>query len=146
MGKKWTFNSWKNGLCGSFTDQERRWRKTRKFRRWRKREREPAEWSERLTPGQSGWLGAAAVGSIPALALSLFLQRPRKSLFCLKELRARPWMRFTLYLQHLKSFFVVLSLTGNTPSRHLQQYIYHRDSSCNSWVDEWHWMMRMKTF
>ena len=30
---------------------------------------EPAEWSERLTPGQSGWLGAAAVGSIPALAL-----------------------------------------------------------------------------
>ena len=35
----------------------------------------PAEWSERLTPGQSGWLGAAAVGSIPALALSLFLQR-----------------------------------------------------------------------
>ena len=36
---------------------------------------EPAEWSERLTPGQSGWLGAAAVGSIPALALSLFLQR-----------------------------------------------------------------------
>ena len=36
---------------------------------------EPAEWSEQLTPGQSGWLGAAAVGSIPALALSLFLQR-----------------------------------------------------------------------
>ena len=36
---------------------------------------EPAEWSERLTPGQSGWLGAAAVGSIPAPALSLFLQR-----------------------------------------------------------------------
>ena len=35
---------------------------------------EPAEWSERLTPGQSGCLGAAAVGSIPALALSLFLQ------------------------------------------------------------------------
>ena len=34
-----------------------------------------SEWSERLTPGQSGWLGAAAVGSIPALALSLFLQR-----------------------------------------------------------------------
>ena len=26
-------------------------------------------------PGQSGWLGAAAVGSIPALALSHFLQR-----------------------------------------------------------------------
>ena len=46
---------------------------------------EPAEWSSRLTPGQSGWLGAAAVGSIPDLALShpqkvnkkfpLFLQR-----------------------------------------------------------------------
>ena len=36
---------------------------------------EPAEWSERLTPGQLGWLGAAAIGSIPALALSLFLQR-----------------------------------------------------------------------
>ena len=36
---------------------------------------EPAEWSEWLTPGQSGWLGAAAVGSIPAPALSLFLQR-----------------------------------------------------------------------
>ena len=31
---------------------------------------EAAEWSERLTPGQSGWLGAAAVGSIPALVLS----------------------------------------------------------------------------
>ena len=29
---------------------------------------EPAEWSERLTPGQSGWLGAAAVDSIPAFA------------------------------------------------------------------------------
>ena len=29
---------------------------------------ETAEWSERLTPGQSGWLGAA-VGSIAALAL-----------------------------------------------------------------------------
>ena len=35
---------------------------------------EPAKRSERLTPGQSGWLGAAAIGSIPALALSLFLQ------------------------------------------------------------------------
>ena len=32
---------------------------------------EPAVCSQRLTPGQSGWLGAAAVGSIPALALSL---------------------------------------------------------------------------
>ena len=31
---------------------------------------ELAEWSGRLTPGQLGWLGAAAVGSIPALALS----------------------------------------------------------------------------
>ena len=30
---------------------------------------EPAEWSELLTPGQSGWLGAAALGSIPTLAL-----------------------------------------------------------------------------
>ena len=80
------------------------WRKRRKYRRWRKRERarrgsnlrrqrlasptaqalvaqttqpvpaEPAEWYERLTPGQSSWLGAAAVGSIPTLALSLFLQ------------------------------------------------------------------------
>ena len=30
---------------------------------------EPAEWSERPTPGQLGWLGAAAVGSIPALDL-----------------------------------------------------------------------------
>ena len=28
----------------------------------------------RLTPGQSCWLGAAAIGSIAALALSLFLQ------------------------------------------------------------------------
>ena len=36
---------------------------------------DPAEWSERLTPGQSGWLLAAAVGLIPVLALSLFLQR-----------------------------------------------------------------------
>ena len=34
---------------------------------------EQAEWSERLTPGQSSWLGATAVGSISALALSLFL-------------------------------------------------------------------------
>ena len=30
---------------------------------------EPAELSERLTPGQSGWIGAPAVGSIP---VSLF--------------------------------------------------------------------------
>ena len=36
---------------------------------------EPTEWSERLTPGQSGWLGAATVGSIPVLAFSLFLRR-----------------------------------------------------------------------
>ena len=42
---------------------------------------EPAAWSERLTPGQSGWLGVAAVGSIPALALSLFLQRLNFLLF-----------------------------------------------------------------
>ena len=35
----------------------------------------PAECSERLTPGQSSLLGAAAIGSIPALALSLFLQQ-----------------------------------------------------------------------
>ena len=28
---------------------------------------EAAEWSERLTSGQVGWQGAAAVGSIPAL-------------------------------------------------------------------------------
>ena len=34
---------------------------------------EQAEWSGRLTPGQSGWLGAATVDLIPALALSLFL-------------------------------------------------------------------------
>ena len=45
---------------------------------------EPAEWSEQLTPGQSGWLGAAAVGSIPALALShsqsiLWLTQPHPS-------------------------------------------------------------------
>ena len=32
--------------------------------------------SERLTPGQSGWLGAAAVGSIPTLALDLSLFPP----------------------------------------------------------------------
>ena len=31
---------------------------------------EPAEWSERLTPGQSGWQGAAAVGSIHARSRS----------------------------------------------------------------------------
>ena len=43
---------------------------------------EPAEWSERLTPGQSGWLGAVAVGSIPALALSLFLQYQKIRLEC----------------------------------------------------------------
>ena len=29
-----------------------------------------AKWSERLTPGRSGWPGAAAAGSIPALAIS----------------------------------------------------------------------------
>ena len=50
---------------------------------------EPAEWSERLTPGQSGWLGAAAVGLIPAFALSLFLQR----------------LNFLLFLQRL--FFTI---------------------------------------
>ena len=35
---------------------------------------EPAEWSERLTSRRAGWLGAAAVGSIPALVtfFSLF--------------------------------------------------------------------------
>ena len=52
---------------------------------------EPAEWSERLTPGQSGWLGAAAVGSIPALALSLFLQRLNFLLFL-------PWTHSKLFL------------------------------------------------
>ena len=45
---------------------------------------EPAEWSERVTPGQSGWLGAAAVGSIPALALS-HSQKVNKELFLLLE-------------------------------------------------------------
>ena len=39
---------------------------------------EPAEFSERLTPGQSGWLGAAAAGSIPALAFSLSFLRKRE--------------------------------------------------------------------
>ena len=29
-----------------------------------------AEWSERLPPGRSGWLGTTVVGSIPALVLS----------------------------------------------------------------------------
>ena len=29
-----------------------------------------AEWSERLTPGRSDWLGAAVVGLIPAVAVS----------------------------------------------------------------------------
>ena len=44
---------------------------------------EPAEWSERLTSRRAGWLGAAAVGSIPALvtffsfsSLSLLSSKP----------------------------------------------------------------------
>ena len=43
---------------------------------------EPAEWSEQLTPGQSGWLaiGTAAVGSILALALS-HAQKVKKIFF-----------------------------------------------------------------
>ena len=44
-----------------------------------------------VTPGQSGWLGAAAVGSIPALALSPFFN----------VLFLRPWFscrRFFAYL------------------------------------------------
>ena len=54
---------------------------------------EPAEWSEQLTPGQSGWLGAAAVGSIPALALSLFLQR---LYLCLRAVRSAAILLFVL--------------------------------------------------
>ena len=38
----------------------------------RQQQPEPVEWSERLISGQSGWLGAVAVGSIPALAPSHF--------------------------------------------------------------------------
>ena len=41
--------------------------------------------SDRLTPGQSGWLGAAAVGSIPTLALSLFFQRLYKLILLLLQ-------------------------------------------------------------
>ena len=33
---------------------------------------EAAEWSERLTPRRAGWLGAAAIGSIPALVTFFF--------------------------------------------------------------------------
>ena len=79
---------------------------------------EPAEWSERLTPGQSGWLGAAAVGSIPTLALShsqkvykkllLFLQRlfisSRCSFSChslLCPAPVCPGCLFRFFLSHL---------------------------------------------
>ena len=68
----------RQGFGRSYLDVEEREENTDVEEREKERERgsfEPAEWSERLTPGQSGWLGAAAVGSIPALALSLFLQR-----------------------------------------------------------------------
>ena len=52
---------------------------------------EPAEWSERLTSRRVGWLGAAAVGSIPPLVtvfsfsslLLLFLSSLSKPLFLL---------------------------------------------------------------
>ena len=53
---------------------------------------EAAEWSERLTSGRVGWLGAAAVGSIPALVtffsfssllLLLFLSSLSKPIFLL---------------------------------------------------------------
>ena len=45
---------------------------------------EPAEWSERLPSRRSGWLGAAAAGSIPAFStffsiLFLFFQRQHSS-------------------------------------------------------------------
>ena len=80
---------------------------------------EPAEWSERLTPGQSGWLGAAAIGSIPALALSqalsstsVFSSLPSTSVFissrCLFSCRSplcpapvRPGCLFCLFLSLL---------------------------------------------
>ena len=52
---------------------------------------EAAEWSERLTSGRVGWLGAAAVASIPALVtffsfsslLLLFLSSLSKPIFLL---------------------------------------------------------------
>ena len=52
---------------------------------------DPAEWSEQLTSRRAGWLGAAAVGSIPALVtffsfssfLLLFLSSLSKPIFLL---------------------------------------------------------------
>ena len=75
---------------------------------------ELAEWSERLTPGQLGWLGATAVGSIPALALSLFLQRLYFLLLlqrlCLKKSRS-PTSNFFFAIQNY-----VLVAVASTPS------------------------------
>ena len=64
---------------------------------------EPAEWSERLTPGQSGWLGAAAVGSIPALALSLFLQRLYFLIFLQTDLWSSVWFSTAAEIRYQKS-------------------------------------------
>ena len=74
---------------------------------------EPAEWSERLTPGQSGWLGAAAVGSIPALALSLFLQRLNFLLFL---------QRLYLSLRAVRSAAVLLFV--------LRRFVLAASSAC----------------
>ena len=78
---------------------------------------EPAEWSERLTPGQLGWLSAAAVGSIPALALSLFLQCLYFLLFlqCL-HLSLRDVLSAAILLFVLRRFVLVASSACFFPS------------------------------
>ena len=85
---------------------------------------EPAEWSERLTPGQSGWLGAAAIGSIPALALSLFLQHLYFLLFLQRLsflLSIRDWFIFRVFqvdgrLVNTSEFFRVPTMHELPPS------------------------------
>ena len=74
---------------------------------------EPAEWSERLTPGQSGWLGAAAVGSIPAPALSLFLQRLYFLLFLQR-------LNFSLRAVHSAAFLLFV----------LRRFVLAASSAC----------------
>ena len=67
---RWTSREWDEPAENEMNRPRMRWT----GREWD----EKAEWSEQLTPGQSGWLGAAAVGSIPALALSHSQKKKKK--------------------------------------------------------------------
>ena len=72
-------NTWNNSTCfyfvraisvGHFRTHARLLTNVREERKRRRREeKKVAEWSERLTSRWAGWLSAAAVGSVPALAI-----------------------------------------------------------------------------